>query len=128
MFGNMTYIVNFYPETATLKDGEHDEPYLYVYLEEQVAYGDFNYDGRKDAVVILSVSGGGSGRFYRLAFLINNGKEYVNKQTYSLGDRVIVKSLKAVGSKVIADMIIHGPRDCMAGPTKHVKNEYCYIL
>ena len=128
IFENMPYSVNFLPKTAILKNGEHHEPYFHVYLEDQIAYGDFNNDGRRDAAVIISVNGEGSGTFYRLAFLINDGKKYVNKQTYSLGDRVVIHYLRVRGNKVIADMRVHGERDCQSCPTKHVKNEYYYTL
>jgi hypothetical protein len=128
IFANTAYMIGneYLAERAQLVDGEHEEPYLYVYYEDKYVLGDFNSDGLKDAAVIIAESGGGSGYYRNLAFLINDGKNFVHKASYCLGDRVIIKSLKERKGKVVIDMLVHAEGDCMAGPTKREKNVYEY--
>lgn len=70
IFGNATYGMGlaYAPQEATLVRGVHDEPYLYVEYAYRYAYGDFNGDGLKDAAVIVTDSGGGTGNWYVLFF------------------------------------------------------------
>ena len=128
IFGNATYVVGLAgaPQEATLVEGVHDEPYLYVEYANRYAYGDFNGDGLKDAAVIVTDSGGGSGTWYILAFLINDGKKWVHRASRVLDDRAIVNSMREKNDKVLIDMFVHQEGDCMAGPTKRVRNTYAY--
>jgi hypothetical protein len=111
---------------ATLVDGVHDEPYLYVEYADRYAYGDFNGDGLKDAAVIVTESGGGTGNWYVLAFLINDGEKFVHRASRVLDDRAIINSMREKNGKVLIDMFVHQQGDCMAGPTKRVRNTYVY--
>ncbi len=129
-FGNMVYLTT-YPEFAksvTLVNGRHgwNNGYFFYNLsyEGYYVYGDFNNDGLKDAAVIISEGEGGSGDFRALAFLINDGQHLVHRVSRGLGDRARILSLKAYNGRVTVDMFVHQDGDCMAGPTKRVKNVY----
>lgn len=128
IFGNATYVVGLAcaPQEATLAEGVHDEPYLYVEYANRYAYGDFNGDGLKDAAVIVTDSGGGTGTWYILAFLINDGEKWVHRASRVLDDRAIINSMREKNDKVLIDMFVHQEGDCMAGPTKRVRNLYAY--
>ena len=128
IFRNATYLMGneYGVQAATLVDGVHDEPYLYVRYGDQYVYGDFNGDGLKDAAVILMENNGGTAEWYALAFLINDGKKLVHKASRPLDDRAIIKSLKIKNHKVIVDMYVHREWDSMGGPTRRVKNIYDY--
>lgn len=130
IFGNITYMHSYgsYEEKLQLKNGKCEIPgYISLCYCGKYAYGDFDNDGLQDAAALYSWSGGGSGTFYRLAFMINNGKNFVHKYTCALGDRVVVYSLKNVNNKVVVDMLTHDEGDCLAGPTKRVQNVYDYM-
>ena len=136
MLGNMTYLTDapYIVEKVTLVNGQYEQSYergvsLYYHFQynDQYVYGDFNQDGLKDAAVIIIQNEGGSGEFRSLAFLINDGTQLIHKQSVGLGDRVIINSLKERKGKVVIDMFAHKESDCMAGPTKRVKNVYDYL-
>jgi hypothetical protein len=133
LFGNMTYMTDspYIVETVTLVDGLrvtwNGRLHHSMYYEGQYVYGDFNRDGLSDAAVVVAQSEGGTGHFLELAFLINAHGQLVHRVSHSLGDRVIVNSLKERGGKVVVDMFVHGEHDCRAGPTKRVSNIYDYL-
>jgi len=89
-------------------------------------YGDFNSDGQQDIAALYSESGGGSGTFYRLVFLINENGQFFHEDTRYLGDRVVIYSLKEDQGKVIIDMLTHAEGDSSAGPTKRAQYVYKY--
>lgn len=128
IFGNATYVMGneYATQLATLVDGVHDEPYLTVEYADWYAYGDFNGDGFKDAAVIVTESGGGTGNWYILAFLINDGEKLVHRSSRVLDDRAIINSMREKNGKVLIDMFVHQEGDCRAGPTKRVRNLYAY--
>lgn len=129
IFGNMTYIIGneYCAERAPLINGKYEEPrIMYVYYEGQYVYGDFNDDGLKDAAVVIAESGGGSGHFRELAFLINEKGKLVHKASEYLGDRVIINSISEDKGRVVLDMFVHRENDCRSGPTKRVTNTYEY--
>jgi len=43
-----------------------------------------------------------------------------------LDDRAIINSMREKNGKVLIDMFVHQEGDCMAGPTKRVRNTYAY--
>ena len=128
IFGNATYVMGneYGVQAATLVDGVHDEPYLYVRYGDKYVYGDFNGDGLKDAAVIVMENNGGNAEWYTLAFLINDGGKLVHKVSRELDDRAIINSMREKNGKVLIDMFVHQEGDCMAGPTKRVRNLYAY--
>ena len=128
IFGNATYVMwdGYAAQAATLVDGVHDEPYLSVRYDDRYVYGDFNGDGVKDAAVIITEDNGGTAEWYTLAFLINDGKQFVHRASQLLDDRAIINSMWERNGKVVIDMFIHQEGDCMAGPTNRVRQVYAY--
>ncbi len=129
LFGNMTYMIGneHYADRVTLTGGQCEVPrYIYVYYEDKYVYGDFNNDGLRDAAVIIAESGGGSGHFRELAFLINDGTKFVHEASCYLGDRVIIDSLKEQKSKVVIEMLVRDEERWAYGVMKRVKNTYEY--
>jgi hypothetical protein len=53
-----------------------------------IAYGDFDGDGRKDGAFIITRETGGSGTFFYLIVALNTVDGYVNSQEFFLGDRI----------------------------------------
>lgn len=128
IFGNATYVMGNKDaaEVATLVDGVHDEPYLYVRYDNRYVYGDLNHDGLKDAAVIVIENNGGTAEWYILTFLINDREKLVHKASRMLDDRAIINSMREKDGTVVIDMFIHQEGDCMARPTKRVRNLYAY--
>jgi hypothetical protein len=81
------------------------------------AAGDLNGDGLGDAVAILTSNYGGSGSFYELTALVNQGAAMEQANSVELGDRVEIKGLKVEAGAVVVDMLAHGPDDPMCCPT-----------
>ena len=133
LFGNTTYLTNppDIAERVSLINGEgvvwNGRLHASLYYGGRYVYGDFNRDGLKDAAVIIGESQGGSDDEVELAFLIHDGTRLVHRQSVSLGDSAIIRSLKERSGKVLGDMRIHQEGDCQAGPTKRVKNSYDYL-
>ncbi len=128
IFGNATYVMwdGYAAQAATLVDGVHDEPYLSVRYDDRYVYGDFNSDGVKDAAVIITEDNGGTAEWYTLAFLINDGKQFVHRASQLLDDRAIINAMWERDGKVVIDMFIHQEGDCRAGPTNRVRHVYAY--
>ncbi|MDE2994639.1 MAG: META domain-containing protein [Chloroflexota bacterium] len=110
---------------ATLTDGMFFEPYepgsasgIYLFLSEDVAYGDLNSDGATDAIVILDASGGGSGTFRYLAAVVNKGGQPRHVASALLGDRVRIESLAIQAGRIVVELIGHGPGDGACCPTQ----------
>jgi heat shock protein HslJ len=115
--------------TAPLVDGEYREPAApgsatetVVTLTEQVAYGELN--GQDAAAVVLVTDPGGSGTFYDLAIVMEEGGQPVNVATTSLGDRVQIQALTIVGNEIVVEMVNQGPDDPMCCPTQQVVQTY----
>ena len=133
LFGNMTYLTDspYIVKHVTLVNGErvtwNGRLHHSMYYEGQYVYGDFNRDGLRDAAVVIAQSEGGSGHFRELAFLINDDGQLVHRVSHYLGNRVMINSLRERHGKVVIDMFVHREHDCMAGPTKRVRNVYDYL-
>ncbi len=133
LFGNMTYLTTspYIVETATLVDGyrltRKGRLHHAMHYEGRYVYGDFNRDGLKDAAVVIAQGESATEHCLELAFLINDGGRLVHRVSHYLGDRVIVNSVKERGGKVVIDLVVHQEGDCMAGPTKRVRNVYDYL-
>jgi len=137
IFGNMTYLTNspYFSEKASLVNGRYEwnrktENNVFLSYNLQYTgryvYGDFNYDGLKDAAVIIIENSGGNADWHTLAFLINDGKKFIHRASGLLDDRAIVNSIRQKNGKVLVDMFVHQDGDCMAGPTRHVKSVFEY--
>jgi hypothetical protein len=114
-------------EKITLKNGKYEAVHdMYVYYENKYVWDDFNNDGLKDAAVIISESGGGSGTWPELAFLINDGKNLVHQYSYGFGDRTNILSLKENNGEVVVEMYERQKGDCLSNPTKYVRKAFKY--
>jgi len=88
-----------------------------VALYSKYALGDLNGDGVEDAAVVLVSSGGGSGSFYELAAVLNQGGAPKHVASESLGDRIKLKSLSIKAGAMAVEMVTHGPQDPLCCPT-----------
>jgi heat shock protein HslJ len=110
---------------ASLVNGEYREPAApgsatetVVQLTEHVAYGELA--GQPAAAVILVTDPGGSGTFYDLAVVVEEGGQPIHVASTLLGDRVQIVSMDIVGTEIVVEMIAHGPDDPMCCPTQQV--------
>lgn len=115
--------------TAPLANGEYREQAApgsatetVVTLTGDVAYGQLN--NQDAAAVILVTDPGGSGTFYEVAVVVNEGGQPVHVASAPLGDRVQINSLSIAGNEIVVDMINQGPDDPMCCPTQHVIQTY----
>ena len=132
VFGHMTYVtdVPYIAEKATLVSGQcelqNNLLHYSLYYEGRYVYGDFNHDGLKDAAVVISGGEGATQDFRSLAFLINDGTQWVHRKSAPLGESVMIDSMKERDNHVIVDMLVHQKGDCHAGPTKRVRYLFDY--
>jgi len=124
--GNMVYQSEWTESgLAHLIDGEYREQAApgsatetVVLLTEHVAFG--LLAGRDAAAVILVTDPGGSGTFYELAVVADEGSQPVHVAATLLGDRVQINSFSIEDGQIVVDMITHGPDDPMCCPSLHV--------
>ncbi len=129
---NAIYLSDYGPEgSVQLTDGSFKGPAaprsateIVVQLASQMAFGDLNGDGSEDAVVVLVTQPGGSGSFYDLAAVLNEGGEPVNVAIAFLGDRAKLNGLSIADGQIAVDMVIQGPNDPMCCPTHRVTQTY----
>lgn len=96
-------------------------------LNEKVALGDINYDGKTDAIVILTRSRQGIQRENYLAVLIaNQGGELENIDTLSLDDQIQLETLMLQDKTVTLDFLSYAPSDspCCPSRKKQLKYEF----
>ena len=116
---------------VTLKNGKYEQSTgagatqkVVVVMIEPVAMGDLNGDKVSDAAVILATNTGGSGTFYDLHAVLNEGGKPVDVSYVLLGDRVQIKSLTIRDGVIEVSMITHGPKDPLCCPTLPVTQSY----
>lgn len=124
---NAEYLTAFDGRRHKLSNGRHESGKMsqgnYISISSyKTAFGDMDGDGTSDAVVLLAVSGGGSGTFHELAVLLNKGGKPVYAATKrGLGDRNIVNSLSIAKRIAAIEMKVAGPNDPACCPTKKVR-------
>jgi hypothetical protein len=117
---NAEYYFISYNQWVKLADGKYDSLDSHIFtriIDDKIALGDLNGDGKKEAAVIVSINGGGSGSFRELAIMKNENGIPVYSTSTILGDRVTVNSLTIDSGIIIIDMVVHGPNDPMCCPT-----------
>jgi heat shock protein HslJ/predicted small secreted protein len=127
---NMTYQSEWTQSgEAPLTDSEYREQAApgsatetVVMLTEHIAHGQLN--GQPGAAVVLVTDPGGSGTFYDLAVVMEQGGQPVNVATTSLGDRVQINYLTIENNEIVVDMVNQGPDDPMCCPAQHVVQTY----
>lgn len=104
-------------EDGHFEQGQSIENFVNIRLDSS-AFGDLNDDGLLDAAVILVANYGGSGFFYELTALINDGAAFHQTNSLELGDRVKIEKLRIDQGKIIINMLTHGPNDPSCCPSK----------
>lgn len=123
---NLTYRSELTPSgEITLVDGRYEDPANRVFAvlaAEPMAFGRIN--GQDAAAVLLAESSGAGSVFITLAIVVDQDGEPVNVASTLLGDRVDVYALQIDGSRILVDMVRHGPNDPMCCPTEVVRLTY----
>ncbi len=115
-----------YVETRP-ESGKSLPPYDFMVELVAAALGDLNGDGISDAAVVLSWDGGGSGTFYYLAAVVDEGGTPVNVSTTYLGDGLGIRSVEISSGTITIDMLVRGLFDPMCCPSKRSRKEYRLI-
>jgi hypothetical protein len=128
---NGTYNTPAYGRTVTLVNGSYSDgsgtSAFSVQMLGVYAYGDLNGDGKDDAAIILSESGGGSGEFESVIAVLNqDGKPHQVSQA-QLGDRVLIKSIDISSGVIHLNMVVQGPNDPICCPSLAQKQNYWLI-
>jgi hypothetical protein len=77
------------------------------------------------AVILRTVAGTVQrGEFYDLAAVVKTDTVAQNVAIASLGDRIKVRSVMLDNSRIIVDMLTHGPKDRISRPTLLVRRTY----
>jgi len=84
---------------AVLVDGKYEEAHLFVQVLDTVV-ADFNYDGLPDGLLLIVENTGGTGSFYKLCLVFNNGIKMVQTDEFLVGDRIKVTNLDVDGNKL----------------------------
>jgi hypothetical protein len=132
---NAEYYFALYKKKAYLAGGIHEEEemvdeggFSYIFsagmIEDVMAFGDLDNDGKEDAVVIIYSTGGGSGLFYELAVMMNKDGIPHHLTSEYLGDRVKVNSIAIRDGIITLDMIIHDVGDAACCPTLYKIFQY----
>ncbi len=122
---NAEYFIVEYDERIQLQNGYYFKPWqpnsatgleVQIY-NSKVAFGDLNNDGKEDAALVLTASGGGSGSFRSLVVMLNEEGKPLYLTEESLGDRVVVNSINIESGIIILNMIVHAPGDGLCCPS-----------
>ncbi len=118
---------------AKLRTGAYHERYtvgssddLVIWLSQKVAFGDLNGDGGGDAAVVLIADPGGSGTFFDLAVVINEGGQPRHVASVPLGDRVKIESLAIRDRQIYVEMFVRGAGDPKDNPTQRVTRVFTF--
>ena len=123
---NMTYIFPDWepPERATLRNGSYRRGpdgrggiFSLGLREPYILFSDLNKDGVEEAIVLLDLSGGGSGCFTYLAIVNQLNSTPNHLDSVSIGDRIEIKSLQVIDGTIKINLITQGPDDPMCCPT-----------
>jgi hypothetical protein len=103
--------------TITLVNGSYAsgpdlaEPgYIAVNLGEQIAFGDLNGDGQKDAAIITGENFGGTGEFISVQAVLNQGGYPIPDLAGALiDDRAQVQAVTIQDGEIVVNATIHGP-------------------
>lgn len=114
-----------------LTDGKYEEPVSYdpgskliVMLDSEYAVGDINGDGVEDAAAVLVGNSGGTGVFYQLAAVLNDGGKARPVAQIIIGDRITLKGISIQSGVIAVGMVTQGPDDPLCCPTLNVVRKY----
>lgn len=117
---------------AKLRNGAYHEKYTFgssdltIWLSQKVAFGDLNGDGAGDAAVVLIADPGGSGTFFDLAVVLNEGGQPRHVASTPLGDRVRIESLAIRDRQIHVEMFVRDVGDPKDNPTKRVTRVFTF--
>ena len=108
---NATYTID--QRNVTLSNGLFEEPVApgsaakaTTRLHDKRAVGDLNADGKRDAAVVLTFSGGGSGTFYYVSALLGTGAgKSSSTNAMLLGDRISIDAVRIEGGRISVDTL-----------------------
>lgn len=103
---------------------ERPSGFLFRIYNAKAAFGDLDLDGKDDAALILSTNYGGSGDFRELAVVLNQNGVLKHVTSAELGDRTIINEISIQDSRIVLDMVTHGPEDGACCPTQKVSSEF----
>lgn len=116
---------------AKLTDGRYEETIqpgaatkIVIALHPVYALGDLDGDGADDAAVILVANPGGSGSFYHLVAVRNEGGTARATAVASLGDRVKVENVSIKAGEIAVQVVAHGPQDPLCCPTQQATRSF----
>ncbi|WP_460177698.1 hypothetical protein [Thermodesulfovibrio hydrogeniphilus] len=128
---NYSYFLKFSQSTVKLVDGlyrrlNYPDDVLIVRLMRFLLV-DLNGDKRRDAVVILSQSGGGSGTFYEITALLTKNGEVYQTDSFVIGDRISVEKFKILKNheypRILLEVHNWSPDEVFLR-----KTEFCFTL
>lgn len=117
---NGTYTIE--QRTVTLRDGVFEEPAApgsaaksTIRLLNARDLGDLAGKGLRDAAVVLTQTGGGSGTFYYLAAVLSaGGGKGTATPAVLLGDRISVEGVNIASGKISVHLVVRGPSEPLA--------------
>ena len=86
--------------------------------------GDLDGDGRKEAIVLLAESSGGSATRLYLAATAHLDGGVSNLGTVLIGDRVQVRAARLDGDRIVLDVLQAGPGDALCCPTQKARRSW----
>ena len=116
LLGDEDLPIQFTDGEGQIGETRYDRVYAGL-VDDTVAFGDLDGDGNADAVIVVYISGGGSGTFIHLvAMLDRDGAPQPAAWVY-LGDRTPVLSLTITSGQIVAQTVTHRPSDGLCCPT-----------
>ena len=98
---------------------------IHVTLDNIMGYGDLDGDGVEDAAAIVTIDGGGTGKFPYLLAMINEGGTPTNVANVALGDREIIHNVNVGDDGTITiEATAHTPEDGGCCPSTYMVWHY----
>jgi hypothetical protein len=98
-----------------------------TYYVGDFTFADLNNDGYKDAIGMISANTGGSGCYISMVVFVNKKGSPLFADSYFIGDREGIDSIKIVGRQLDVFFLKHGPNDGMAKATLRVEKKFEFI-
>jgi hypothetical protein len=98
-----------------------------IILMGEPLYSDLNYDKEKDAVLLLTYQGGGSGTFYYLAAALHEKGGFRGKNTIWLGDRIGYPTAEVRNGLISVTYLDRRPDESMATAPSVQKTRYFIV-
>jgi len=106
-------LVNGLAEIAIASDAASKKVTRYFGNE---AKGDFNGDSREDAAFLLTQESGGSGTFFYVAALLNDGEKGIGTNAIFLGDRIAPQNTEFKNGLIIVNFAERSPSESFSTP------------